>query len=221
MKILEITEPQIEPASDPHGLAVAKMGQKNRELGRGVYAAVFLNPGDMQTVKKIASVAQNKWERDGYYAYIMEIGKQNKEHPNPYLPQIIGVKRFSNDEGDYMEVEIEKLYPVTREYTDVVGALEKLYQTRFEEEDFDLLGISPYSLLTITTRDYFFDSSIRIKTLPTTGEVLELSPDFKEAVEVVRKAKKQFMSLDIHLGNLMIRRTPYGPQLVITDPLSS
>jgi hypothetical protein len=40
-----------------------------------------------------------------------------------------------------------------------------------------------------------------------------------EALNIVSSLVKKQFELDIHHGNFMFRRTPYGPQLVLTDPL--
>jgi hypothetical protein len=41
-----------------------------------------------------------------------------------------------------------------------------------------------------------------------------------EAINIIRYLQKTGYGEDLHAGNVMVRRTKYGPQLVLTDPLS-
>jgi hypothetical protein len=52
---------------------------------------------------------------------------------------------------------------------------------------------------------------------------LKLDPNLIQSFKIIKKLEKSnptFMD-DMHINNLMIRRTPIGPQLVINDPLAT
>ena len=63
--------------------------------------------------------------------------------------------------------------------------------------------------------------SAALRTRRSTPATFIKDPEFKRALIVLRslfKSNKNIVS-DIHLGNIMVRRGPFIPQLVLTDPV--
>lgn len=56
------------------------------------------------------------------------------------------------------------------------------------------------------------------KIVPVIPCVSVKDDNLKEAIAIMKKMKQQGYLPDIHYNNIMVRRSPYGPQPVITDP---
>jgi hypothetical protein len=197
---------------------VQKAGGK--QLGKGAFATAYNVPKDIESVVKISKLNREAWQGDGYYNYIKEIF--NKQD-NPYLPQIYEVLRMQPSNGDpYLMVNVEKLihgYKLSEEEAlHVAGRMfgdmnieQKIRKANYLDKD-EFLGAESI----VNFIGYRLDEYARTKkSAPSI-----VDPQLKEALSIVYDLKYKGYTVDLHDENFMFRRTPYGMQLVLTDPLA-
>jgi len=219
MRISDITEASDLTVRSGIGIDSAKKQQLAKpgavELGHGAFGSVFIEPGDVEKVKKISKLGDNKWNSDGYFAYIDAIRRLAKQAKmNPYLPQIYNVKAFQTKNNKrYLEVTMEKLYSYQNLNTEeVISVLEKITQTQLEREKFkkkDLIDIV----------DVFIQNPLKTKVKVRNKTIEITDSNFQKAAILIHRLTPYF-DQDIHDQNIMFRRTSTGVQLVLTDPLS-
>lgn len=142
-------------------------------------------------------------------------------HENPHLPRLASKKALSSRGAEYHTYEMERLHPI-----DSLSREERnqMWHHAFGKE---MNGLSsPDSMdFANTLRRRAYDPNYREIGGP------ELNPHLKAATNKIRnivgmlndkKNKPKNVShhiIDLHGGNVMARKTPYGHQLVITDPV--
>jgi hypothetical protein len=247
MKLVEILDPidtskQAQNIKDTIDNLVDVV--KAKELGAGAYGVVYTNPNDPGTVTKVSrGMMLDDLERggDAYLQYITELAKFRELTGNPYLPRIYSIKFYNDQRKDTKPwqrikyvVELEKLQPLINQKlqqdqegehsykAQVLAMADKMF-SGFEE------AFGKGSLYDITNRlvDQFkFHLGVE-RSSATNPEFQQLQikdKNLKQAFDVLQRVKnqatKRHVFFDINAGNLMIRRTPYGLQLVITDPLA-
>lgn len=193
---------------------------RNR-LGHGYYSNVYKNK-DPHLVTKVSRIPSRKIEdNDPYWFFIRRLTETKINERNPYFPRVYSIKRYSDSDpesetniNEIRNAQIEKLEELDQLTEDEIYTI---FQKIRNEKEVDYL------------RGYPYDQSKLIHFIPDTikedlssSYLLNDVEDFnyKEAILFLRKLKKENnrISFDIHKGNLMVRRTPYGVQLVITDP---
>jgi hypothetical protein len=186
-------------------------------LGSGAYASVYktkkVDVGHVAKVSTLDYLEDNGHEKDGYYQWINAV---LKAPPNRYLPQVLKAaihepKIKSNSryrEHPYMDVKLERLYPVsqlTQEGIDFIANQIFLKQKK------------GWRINEILFRIHDHIEGAKNKQYRIVDE------DLIEALSLIEKITGRNMpdsyDIDLHGENVMIRITPYGPQLVITDPL--
>jgi len=190
-------------------------------IGRGAYGSVFDQPNaDVDHVLKISrSSGTSNEEPDGYASYIERILNLH----NPYFPQIGEFKVLRNrDTGrDMYKTRIETLAPL-QTLTD--QEVQMLWKRIFGDH-------TRRTTIDRSDRDSALDYIMQVIRAAVAGYDMDgywvdvdniADPSFIEALNVIRQIKnddpEHELGSDIHYGNVMVRRTKYGPQLVITDP---
>lgn len=208
---------------------IGKIKEPKNVLGKGTASVVFNDKNDPHMVnKKSHEVNFNKGSEgfsmgryDGFRDYAKFIIDNKLADKNPWFPRIYEMKNFSHtDSGQNVQkYKIEKL----------IG-LQNLTQ-----QEIDFLYKKLFSIETDDDHDYsnkMEDLEILVNYISigfTRGEsYLEYARDItiedntlSQAIDYVMKFKNQYkISLDDWtLDNLMFRRTSYGPQIVIVDPV--
>lgn len=224
MRFREIIEAEIPIETSPDDMRVAldKHYQQGTYLGGGYFGQAFSMPGDIETVDKISRLNQNSWDMDGYYAYINAVKDIRDETHNPFLPQIYNVKRVESTNNSYLLVTIERLYDIKLlEADELRRVFENLIDRTIPDDE-----VKHLPMVRLYVRDY--NSNLTEAWIELIVYLLrDKLPDFKiqnpqliEAMAIVKKLMSYGYTNDLHGSNIMIRRTKYGPQLVITDPLA-
>jgi hypothetical protein len=185
---------------------------KAQHLGTGAEAVVIKYDASHEVVKILGTNA--KLSQCAHLQYLLACKKY--ANSNPYLPRIESIKTVNYD-GSRL------LYTITME------ALEEF--NWIEEEGYDvildkLFGEGP------PTDEADIDAGVvarAISKMVRTGNfngVVDKS--FIQVANIIRAVANRVSPkggiedlIDLHSGNMMIRRTSVGPQLVITDPLYS
>lgn len=219
------------------------LGDEQEELGSGVFGSAFSTPSEPGTVRKIVGpIDEREFKNDAYFKYVQLLAKNDRFTGNPYFPRIydVQVKKFPLDPNepttfyDYAyAVDLERLHDWgSISIPEAKMLADKMFY------DFD--KIASHHIQSNTKEDHngrkikFYDHALMdflhdLFNSFSFDKKLTIFKDkhFKQAVMLMRSLHSktrdsgQPMFWDIHSGNIMIRRGPGGPQLVITDPVAN
>jgi hypothetical protein len=242
MKLLEFFQSQYpdktidQVLEDPDvGLMLSKvdvMGKRVRSTG--AYASAYENKTDSSSIFKIGKTDNHGYglpTKDGYLNYINRI----KNMRLPVFPQIHSIEIFQHQDKQYSSYGPVYCYKINMERLYNVGDLNE------KEHEFLLHRLLGRELTTQERQTLVMNNNLLpwfytdiLQSLAWNGKVeqaggitlnLKISDIHDRylqtaltAIKSVKKVKKA--SMDLHSGNVMYRRTPYGVQPVITDPLS-
>lgn len=221
MKILDLLEAIVNPAQATKQFS-GKLkrrewggGSGRKELGMGGYASVKPHPTDDFLVKK-HHTGPDAAADDGYNAYIKYV-IDNDLMDNPHFPRVYNITKIKDKAGKFIYTyDVEKLNDLnsmTRE------DYEAIINTHFNSNamhfaDFD--------------SDSVWENAMRMAKVVRSGIQSDtpsyFTGSFRDAVKKIiadryniRRENGSAVGLDVHAGNIMFRRTPHGPQLVLTD----
>ena len=199
--------------------ALQKKGGAER-LGRGSYAAAYSNP--KRTPQDVRKVSDPQFESniDGFYFYMQAL-KDHPDNTNPYFPRIREMKVYTDPEKEKLtySVQMERLDDMRKlkHKTSFESILRRLYGDNMDNAKQFLDGMSnhPYGepLLSIVI------AAVKQEMNPLYELIVD--KNFLRATKFIKQtSEKMHLGLDLHDENIMVRHSPYGPQLVFTDPLS-
>lgn len=207
----------------PSGKAPNLTKERGKKLGSGAYGTAYDLPGPVGKVVKIGSTEGQEPTNDGYLKWAENVF----EMPNPFFPQIERVavydNRIKSKKYTYHAV-MEKLVPNTKITEDEALYLLNRYLNFNPSPELQRGFTEKAKLLKVSlSAQYmrFFAETIRdlVKGL-TPANVTIKDPNLIRAINLMKAIHKQGFMLDLHRGNIMFRRTPYGVQPVITDPFN-
>lgn len=234
-----------EDSDDPLLDYIEQFG--GEKIGDGQYAVAVDKPGDVNTIikhGKIKIFPDLKTFDDPYVDFVTKLMNDRRAQDNPFLPQFYSIKfkRVREDIYSYA-VEMEKLEHMLpeEELTSTITVDEALAELKNRPQSqlsqmitmlSNLINLSKEELIKAADdkfyhQHYFYVSylwaviqdEIGRKVHGKAGSNVKITNKrFLEAIMLLKRYFHEGMSLDIHANNVMIRRTPYGPQLVITDP---
>ncbi len=202
-------------------LFLQQHGIKGEELGDGLYSVVVSDQDQPGTVKKLSygyrgnGYTFESLLKDGYFNYVMAMAENNRMDWNPYLPKIYSIKFFeSKDNLIAFTIEMERLFPIEELSNEEIGFIgDKIFEDfseRLERQGSDNWLDDLMRYIEAASKGYGHAYGIKI-----------IDSRFRHAMSIISKLRRSNKGgIDIHEGNIMFRRTPYGPQLVISDPLS-
>jgi hypothetical protein len=180
-------------------------------IGAGHYANVRKHKGDPHLVVKSqhSYVDEKELKLDSYYQYLNFIRYHKIADKNIHFPRTYKKQLYAKDNKKNYTLEIEKL----EHLTDLnIKELSAIFNKDFVDVG-DVESIKDYKkvpdIIKYTLNSGNMDK-IRSTTLKTSCMILR---------KIAKKLKKS--TYDIHISNIMFRRTPHGPQLVFTDPFSN
>lgn len=181
-----------------------------RHMGSGMEATVIKYDANHEVVKILGT--DSSLADCAHLQYLLACKKYATS--NPYLPRIESIKT-NNYYGDRL------LYTIAME------TLEELAKVSVEDLDAMLTkmyGMADYSASADISTDMVTSSVRNVIEGFTKG----VDPLLVQAGKIIKAVAAKvdpeggFGNLgDLHSGNMMVRRTSTGPQLVITDPLYS
>lgn len=203
-----------------------RIGRRDSKFG-----AAYSTPDEPGTVTKIVRNTEDL-KRDAYFQYVSALAKNDRIANNPFFPRIYKVKVVKDKYGaESYSVEMERLMEfetLSPEECNMLGERLFFNYKGFEREAFarqkeitpterrDAVsreGNAGYALLMAMRKclDYPEQVATYIKDPKLKAALMILQSMIKRDVEIVP---------DIHSGNVMVRRGPSGPHLVITDPIA-
>ena len=172
----------------------------------GYYSMVRPDKTDPHMVRKTPFRPFKGQTNDAYFTYIKYIVDNKIAQENPYAPRVYKIDKFTDPENGAMKfnIKMEQLVKLSKlEPEQLVTIYEKITGREVQEDYVNSYVIAD-----------FVDGIL-------TGHHLSTDEQLNDLMKTIWKIKKQYrFSNDLHHGNMMARITPYGPQLVITDPLS-
>ncbi|MGZ8891233.1 MAG: hypothetical protein ACXW0J_07520 [Nitrososphaeraceae archaeon] len=181
--------------------------RKWQKLGvEGQQAAAYM-PGNKDVVVKKINIAG---PNDPVYQFL-RVCKQHQD--NPFLPKFYSIKMYPLPEvraGQRQRykykliVTMEKLYHIGKA---MYPLLEKLFGVKFDD-----IASAESTSKQLKYR-YFGTESWRKELINNTS-----NSELKQALRLIEPLFKHYHS-DMHIGNIMIRRTGSLPQFVISDPV--
>lgn len=217
MKVKELTETPLPTIDDPREIAqfhdlhryksngrVERHGYK--QIGHGVEAVVVNDKEGPGVIKVLGN--NQEIRRNAYMQYILMSRRYANE--NPYLPRVESIQKFSDPNMEawiphnYFVIKLEKLTPLY----DITGEESTfIYNTVFgKQKD----SISPVELATAL---YWGFENVKGEAAIVDKRLLAV----KNLIYKISDATDA--NIDIHHNNIMARRTAYGTQLVVIDPL--
>lgn len=201
---------------------------KTKLLGAGAEAAVVKSDDENGVTKILGTYHQ--LSQNAHLQYLLATKKYSIS--NPYFPRILSISKMPN---------------ISRTNKKIQGFIirtERLYELESASKDeINMMGAKIFGVDTGRIFDTQANLARQIKNAAMTGQYGDRIPaetvlirgakkfpgpidlEFKQAVQVIvsvaRKIQPTFPggAIDLHAGNIMFRRTKFGPQLVITDPL--
>lgn len=241
MKLKELFEPKITKhktgtdASEKINKSIGKdkygeytsANPKNKlvsVIGSGAYASAIEHDHHPSEVIKISNKIADL-DNDGYFKFVSAITKNNRLQNNPYLPKIYKIKIYTTEPsikentGYFYVIHMEKLFSLHDLGNKEIEMLtDKMFFTVSSKIDKEHGDSSSKRAIFVQT----IDDAIKNISNHNAGTVNIKDPLLKQAILIIKKIlKNRNFGNDIHGRNIMIRRTSVGPQLVITDPLSS
>ena len=172
------------------------------------------------------------------------ISKNERISKNPFFPKVHDLKTFRGSDGKYTyTAEIEKLHKLETLSIDEIIMIGRNLFTNFdaafhgdkEKQVWNSHPGKPTGDDHYATDKKEYSSGLHRIALDTLAKLFDQAIDhasgvatninnsnLKQALMLIRKLVKANgdMTSDIHRGNIMVRRGPFTPQIVITDPVA-
>lgn len=196
--------------------------QKTQMVGDGSFSRVYQHADNPHEVMKFSHAFQA--HEDGYHDYILEIAKDKEIQANPWTPRILSIRSHKDEDGSLVNysVRLEALQPLSslsfREVESICErtfdrkSLEKIYQEAIKFPKNTRRAVYVESLMLELYRA--LKSEEYVYTFAKDPHLIE----YMEWHQYIWMNYTRQHTIDLHDENIMVRRTPYGPQLVITDP---
>lgn len=174
-------------------------------------------------LKTKSEFAPNKSGKSMYLAY-----SARHAHENPHLPQVTGTKHYrtkiygpvSHTISHHIMEPLHSLGNLTAQDR------KQLWHHSFGEEytgkdEWDDAP-EPADFVSVLDDHVHNERGLRASTArpnKNLAKVLDVANSIQKRLNNKTPTYKGYTSIDLHSGNIMARKTPYGHQLVITDPL--
>lgn len=243
MHILEIISTEIPPekafrgnfrsSKVYHDSEDNSLSSDRKQLGSGHYSTAKANKDPHLITKYKKNFSDT--EKDPYWEYV-DMVINNKLWENPYFPRIYKKHTYVDQKNQKLpKVEMEKLDgSATLNKKEVEYLIEKIVdpssnlfsenvKSHFPEDKW-----YPYNMTRIICR-IIMANVIGFKKASVYAEGKEIDIDTRikdtkliQAIKALIEFRKYHptASVDLHTGNVMVRRGPTGVQLVLTDPFS-
>lgn len=202
--------------------------KKVKHIGTGAFASTYSHqdrPEDVRRVSKPQTI------KDGYWAYVRAL----KDHPdsgNPYFPKFREGTEYHQRSGHTMtnrsvlSVKMERLRQLNElSEIEIESVLERWFGEQWKKSLSVIYGIDVYEisswwnspafvLVDIMRRE--IDSQLTSNSKLKDCQLVDALKFIKDLVI----ASRDGLALDLGTNNVMYKRSPYGIQLVLTDPVA-
>lgn len=193
--------------------------EDTEQLGAGWFSKALTHKDLPQDVLKMTI---RDGPRDAYETFLRALASDPEMRDNIHMPRIRSAKVITTPSGEKsLMVRVERLESVSNlSERDAYELAKKLVGRetahKLKNEPSYRVGTlkeTPWVGALLTVLDYLFQEEIAPREI--------LDDELRNAyIWAKKKGAEIDVTFDLHLENWMIRRTPYGPQLVINDPFS-
>lgn len=226
MKLFELFDKKQSRTGYEHTIERIKKTRSKtglNKVGGGTYADVYDNPHDTHSVIKVARPASGELKKDGYFGFIQHVMKMD----NPYFPKADELTQYTSKAGEpFFTVKMEKLSSLGELRTDEVQAVWSRILGRAVPDE-EVVSLTKQMVPPARRRDagdqvWICGIADFLENCTEDGHYLDMvqDPELRKAINVLALFMHHGFINDMHEHNIMFRRTPYGPQLVFTDPFS-
>jgi hypothetical protein len=224
---------QLSDRDDLHRRSNNRDNATLKYKGGGVYAHVYAHKKRPGSVLKVGKYSTRLPEEDAYLGYINLLANNDRMASNPYFPRVYDVKIYPYESeyartkewtGEYV-VEMEELQSIEDLSVEEVNMLGnrmfKYWKQRGSEIAHDMFSYLPSNMQIPAALIAMIREAVN-QYSSTDFEYQIKDKKLTEAVMLLRELiSKGYIEEDLHINNVMIRRTSVGPQLVITDPVKT
>lgn len=228
----------LSTAGGGYGVNDPRLLKRNKDvehLGSGTFASAYTNPKTIpHDVRKI-SKQQDRHDIDGFFFYMQGLA-DNPDNTNPYFPRFREIKIYTHEHDEDPPFKDERKDRIT--YS---AQMERLYHlkemSRTEEDAILAKMLGPDRVTPNDVAQGTIDQILKTTSRPFNGRAMRVikfllnepqkikddivDEDLINATSWLREfSRTSGLRFDIHHENIMYRKTPYGPQMVITDPYS-
>lgn len=198
-------------------------------LGSGSFARVFQDRDNPHEVMKFSQrLGYETKIDDNYLYYLLEIAKDEDIQDNPWVPRILHFKLHRNENNEIVDfsVRLEALHRFEDiNTTELLALAERIlkpnaYDVVIQARNFTKERYSVSARLIGFIRQCIVDPT-EARNITQDEYLINYAHWYRDALQrtVDRQARtNRNVYADIRDVNIMIRRTPYGIQPVITDP---
>lgn len=202
-------------------------------LGKGYYSTAWEVDDRPEDVVKGSRPLYSRSEKDvqslghledGYFIFLNFLVKNEDIADNPYFPHIRKFKVYQTNDPKKpfsYTAEIERLYSVETVTKKEIGHIYRV--AAGSEENYEALKKEIFTEFAhINHKDDMFLFLQALLVVAQRGKIYHLLGDknLREAIAYIRQlADTEKYNIDLHAGNIMLRRGTVGTQLVIVDPL--
>ena len=182
--------------------------EKFKRLGSGYFSVVGVSDDSPQDVVKVNMYGDLK---DGYNAFVKALIDNERARNSVLFPRIRSVRELKTPEDEYprLLVRMERLEPLFNLGIEELRHMVARY-TSAKVEDLEYNN-DKFDMINLFVDIIRGDSLVSAKVTDT---------KLKNAIQWLQEiAQEEKFFFDLHSENMMVRRTPYGPQLVLSDPL--
>jgi len=196
---------------------------KVKHKGSGAFASAYQHQDRPEDVRKISKPTKFK---DGYHKYI-ELLKDNPDFDNPYFPKIREITRYSHKYGksdeQVLSVKKEALRNLDElTYEETASVFERWFGPEWLDHLRKITDASIDTMKSWKKYDLILESMIRnIAKYPENYRGALLDKDLYNALYWLKYTIAQDgVEFDLGGNNILYKRSPYGIQLVLTDPVA-
>lgn len=207
--------------SDTEGSHRVLKNPKVKHKGTGAFASTYQHQDRPHDVTKITKPMEFP---DGYQKYLRML-LQHDDRDNPYFPKVREVRERRKGEANTLAVKMEALQHIeTLSHKEANAILDK-WLGKNKQHFIDAGTRSHWmggEIPRMSGDDYYGPAIVKVlRDLFNYHEGLVVDKNLAKAMKFIKyKVAVNGVDLDLGDNNVMLRRTPYGVQVVFTDPVA-
>lgn len=167
------------------------------------FSRAYSHPDDDSSITKIGFSASREPSEDPYVRFIKTAQEKSASHGNPHLPRAESIHSIVGSDGTIHITKMEKLHHIDKLTGEEVEAAQQHLSQGTSYFNNPSRFFNPSDSIPHSSKHPKLDQ-VRGLIKKTHGDIEHRDPYY-----------------DIHSKNYMVRRTPTGPQLVVTDPIAT
>ncbi len=202
---------------------VMKRSKDVKHLGTGSFASAYSHkdrPGD---VRKISGQFEVTGRTVDEFWHWVEFLSKDPNNDNPYFPRFREITVYRTDEAKMVySLQVERLQSLEKlSYEQIASVYDKIWGENFKKAT-SVANLPGYNAPEPDYDAHHLAAMVRAAVKNSAVWELVVDEEFKQAVTVVKAFTKwrEGAYLDLHHNNIMVRMTPYGAHLVISDPFA-